>query len=82
MLINLAVVGTIAMDDYMEAGSIVFLFSIAEWLESRASHKVSQNNQNHHQFKIIIYFIFIYLFINILTIKNSFFLKKFNLNNS
>ena len=38
----MAVVGTISMNDYMEAGSIVFLFSIAEWLESRASHKVSK----------------------------------------
>jgi Cd2+/Zn2+-exporting ATPase len=28
------------MDDYIEAGTIVFLFTIAEWLESRASHKV------------------------------------------
>jgi Cd2+/Zn2+-exporting ATPase len=28
------------MEDYLEAGTIVFLFSIAEWLESRASHKV------------------------------------------
>lgn len=41
ILAIIAVVGTIAMDDYMEAGSIVFLFSIAEWLESRASHKAN-----------------------------------------
>lgn len=36
----LTVIGTIAMSDYLEAGTIVFLFTIAEWLESRASHKV------------------------------------------
>ncbi|KAJ6992716.1 cadmium/zinc-transporting ATPase HMA3-like [Populus alba x Populus x berolinensis] len=29
------------MDDYIEAGTIVFLFTIAEWLESRASHKAN-----------------------------------------
>ncbi|PNX89762.1 cadmium/zinc-transporting ATPase hma2-like protein, partial [Trifolium pratense] len=29
------------MEDYLEAGTIVFLFSIAEWLESRASHKAN-----------------------------------------
>jgi len=40
----MTVIGTIAMDDYLEAGTMVFLFSIAEWLESwlesRASHKI------------------------------------------
>ncbi|XP_008451404.1 putative inactive cadmium/zinc-transporting ATPase HMA3 isoform X1 [Cucumis melo] len=41
ILAIIAVVGTIAMEDYMEAGSIVFLFSIAEWLESRASQKAN-----------------------------------------
>ncbi|KAG6769407.1 hypothetical protein POTOM_025042 [Populus tomentosa] len=39
VLMLIAVIGTIAMDDYIEAGTIVFLFTIAEWLESRASHK-------------------------------------------
>ncbi|KAJ6699696.1 CADMIUM/ZINC-TRANSPORTING ATPASE HMA4-RELATED [Salix purpurea] len=29
------------MNDYTEAGTIVFLFTIAEWLESRASHKAN-----------------------------------------
>ncbi|KAF5461715.1 hypothetical protein F2P56_017790 [Juglans regia] len=29
------------MEDYLEAGTIVFLFTIAEWLESRASHKAN-----------------------------------------
>lgn len=41
ILILVAVVGTIVMHDYLEAATIVFLFSIAEWLESRASHKAS-----------------------------------------
>ncbi|KAK4265523.1 hypothetical protein QN277_026568 [Acacia crassicarpa] len=40
-LILIAVVGTVAMRDYVEAATIVFLFSVAEWLESRASHKAS-----------------------------------------
>ncbi|KAG9152688.1 hypothetical protein Leryth_025139 [Lithospermum erythrorhizon] len=33
--------GSIALKDYWEAGTIVFLFTTAEWLESRASHKAS-----------------------------------------
>ncbi|KAI4335383.1 hypothetical protein L6164_014029 [Bauhinia variegata] len=41
ILMIIAVIGTISMDDYLEAGTIVFLFSIAEWLESRASYKAS-----------------------------------------
>ncbi|XP_057748626.1 putative inactive cadmium/zinc-transporting ATPase HMA3 [Arachis stenosperma] len=41
ILMITAVIGTIAMNDYLEAGTIVFLFSIAEWLESRASHKAN-----------------------------------------
>ncbi|KAE9609870.1 putative hydrolase [Lupinus albus] len=41
ILIIIAVIGTIAMNDYLEAGTIVFLFSIAEWLETRASHKAN-----------------------------------------
>ncbi|XP_019464429.1 PREDICTED: putative inactive cadmium/zinc-transporting ATPase HMA3 [Lupinus angustifolius] len=41
ILIIVAVVGTIVMNDYLEAGTIVFLFSIAEWLETRASHKAN-----------------------------------------
>ncbi|KAJ0031751.1 hypothetical protein Pint_14048 [Pistacia integerrima] len=40
ILILIAVIGTIAMNDYTEAGTIIFLFTIAEWLETRASHKV------------------------------------------
>ncbi|XP_077236919.1 cadmium/zinc-transporting ATPase HMA2-like isoform X2 [Tasmannia lanceolata] len=41
ILILITVGGTIAMRDYTEAASIVFLFTIAEWLESRASHKAA-----------------------------------------
>ncbi|KAK7329756.1 hypothetical protein VNO77_23935 [Canavalia gladiata] len=41
ILMMIAVIGTVAMQDYLEAGTIVFLFSIAEWLESRASHKAN-----------------------------------------
>ncbi|KAL0346880.1 UNVERIFIED_CONTAM: putative cadmium/zinc-transporting ATPase HMA4 [Sesamum calycinum] len=33
--------GSIALHDYWEAATIVFLFTIAEWLESRASHKAT-----------------------------------------
>ncbi|KAL5549364.1 hypothetical protein UlMin_004595 [Ulmus minor] len=39
ILVLLAVGGTLALQDYWEAGTIVFLFSIAQWLESRASYK-------------------------------------------
>ncbi|KAK9931646.1 hypothetical protein M0R45_018916 [Rubus argutus] len=39
ILMIVAVIGTITLDDYLEAGTIVFLFTIAEWLESRAGHK-------------------------------------------
>ena len=35
------VVGTIGLGDYLEGGSIVFLFTLAEWLESRSSDKVT-----------------------------------------
>ncbi|KAF9679851.1 hypothetical protein SADUNF_Sadunf06G0058500 [Salix dunnii] len=41
VLMLIAVIGTVAMNDYTEAGTIVFLFTIAEWLESRASHKAN-----------------------------------------
>nr|AYW01704.1 HMA2 protein [Morus alba] len=39
ILVLLAVVGTLVLQDYWEAGTIVFLFSIAHWLETRASYK-------------------------------------------
>ncbi|KAJ4964265.1 hypothetical protein NE237_024204 [Protea cynaroides] len=41
ILILIAVAGSIALGDYVEAGTIVFLFTIAEWLESKASHKAT-----------------------------------------
>ena len=34
------VAGSIGLRDYLEAGTIVFLFTLAEWLESRSSNKV------------------------------------------
>ncbi|KAI3881249.1 hypothetical protein MKW92_003406 [Papaver armeniacum] len=40
-LMLIAVVGTAAIQDFIEAGSIVFLFTIAEWLESIASYKAA-----------------------------------------
>ncbi|XP_024039145.1 putative inactive cadmium/zinc-transporting ATPase HMA3 [Citrus clementina] len=39
VLVLMAAVGTLALGDYVEAGSIVFLFSISQWLESVASYK-------------------------------------------
>ncbi|XVF39741.1 hypothetical protein PTKIN_Ptkin01aG0057100 [Pterospermum kingtungense] len=41
ILMLIAVTGSVAMKDYTEAGTIVFLFTTAEWLESRASHKAT-----------------------------------------
>ncbi|XP_075077639.1 cadmium/zinc-transporting ATPase HMA3 isoform X1 [Nicotiana tabacum] len=41
ILVLIAVTGSIVLHDYWEAGTIVFLFTIAEWLESRASHKAT-----------------------------------------
>ncbi|XP_010277178.1 PREDICTED: putative inactive cadmium/zinc-transporting ATPase HMA3 [Nelumbo nucifera] len=41
ILVLLAVGGAIGLGDYGEAGFIVFLFTFAEWLESRASHKAN-----------------------------------------
>ncbi|WCJ42257.1 heavy metal atpase 2 [Euphorbia peplus] len=40
-LMLIAVGGTIAIHDYVEAAAIVFLFSIGLWLESMATHKAS-----------------------------------------
>jgi hypothetical protein len=40
-LVN-AVGGAIGLGDYLEAGSIAFLFTLADWLESRSSDKVSK----------------------------------------
>ncbi|KAL8040026.1 hypothetical protein ABFX02_10G073900 [Erythranthe guttata] len=41
ILVLIAVSGSLALHDYWEAATIVFLFTIAEWLESRASHKAT-----------------------------------------
>ncbi|KAJ0251721.1 putative inactive cadmium/zinc-transporting ATPase HMA3 [Hirschfeldia incana] len=35
----IAVIATVCMEDYTEAATIVFLFSVADWLESSAAHK-------------------------------------------
>ncbi|KAL8209416.1 hypothetical protein R6Q57_006148 [Mikania cordata] len=41
VLMIIAVAGSIFLKDYWEAGTIVFLLTIAEWLETRASHKAT-----------------------------------------
>ncbi|XP_009102202.2 cadmium/zinc-transporting ATPase HMA3 [Brassica rapa] len=41
ILIIITVAATLAMQDYMEAAAVVFLFTIAEWLETRASYKAN-----------------------------------------
>ncbi|KAJ9538524.1 hypothetical protein OSB04_031257 [Centaurea solstitialis] len=40
-LMLIAVGGSIFLKDYWEAGTIVFLYTTAEWLESRAGHKAT-----------------------------------------
>ncbi|XP_073390566.1 uncharacterized protein [Physcomitrium patens] len=39
ILMLIAVGGAIGLGDYLEAGSIAFLFTLADWLESRSSDK-------------------------------------------
>ncbi|KAL4564385.1 hypothetical protein LXL04_028449 [Taraxacum kok-saghyz] len=41
VLMLIAVGGSIVLKDYWEAGTIVFLLTISEWLETRASHKAT-----------------------------------------
>ncbi|KAK9064873.1 hypothetical protein SSX86_016255 [Deinandra increscens subsp. villosa] len=41
ILMLTAVGGSIFLKDYWEAGTIVFLLTISEWLETRANHKAS-----------------------------------------
>ncbi|KAK1367478.1 Heavy metal atpase 2 [Heracleum sosnowskyi] len=41
ILVLITVAGSIALKDYLEAGTIVFLFTFAQWLESKASHKAT-----------------------------------------
>ncbi|KAI3955508.1 hypothetical protein MKW98_028453 [Papaver atlanticum] len=40
-LVLIAVIGTAAMQDYIEAATIVFLFTIADWLKSKACDKAA-----------------------------------------
>ncbi|KFK29565.1 hypothetical protein AALP_AA7G151300 [Arabis alpina] len=37
----IAVIATVCMQDYTESATIVFLFSVADWLETSAAHKAS-----------------------------------------
>ncbi|MCO5587261.1 hypothetical protein L7F22_041208 [Adiantum nelumboides] len=39
ILMIIAVAGSLALGDYVEAGFIVFLFTLADWLESRSTDK-------------------------------------------
>ncbi|KAK9741003.1 hypothetical protein RND81_03G075300 [Saponaria officinalis] len=39
VIVLLSVAGTLSLQDYTDAAIIVFLYNIAQWLESRASHK-------------------------------------------
>ncbi|KAF8091686.1 hypothetical protein N665_0438s0017 [Sinapis alba] len=41
VLVVITVGATLGMQDYTEAAAVVFLFTIAEWLQSRASYKAS-----------------------------------------
>ncbi|KAK1417484.1 hypothetical protein QVD17_26612 [Tagetes erecta] len=41
ILMLIAVGGSIFLKDYWEAGTIVFLLTVSEWLETRASHKAT-----------------------------------------
>ncbi|KAL8168119.1 hypothetical protein V2J09_009618 [Rumex salicifolius] len=41
ILILIEVAGTLALQDFWEAGTIIFLFLVAEWLQSIASHKAN-----------------------------------------
>lgn len=41
ILVLITVAGSIVLKDYLEAGTIVFLFTFAQWLESKASHRAT-----------------------------------------
>ncbi|CAA7022223.1 unnamed protein product [Microthlaspi erraticum] len=46
ILVIITVAATLAMQDYMEAAAVIFLFTIAEWLETRASYNASSVMQS------------------------------------
>ncbi|XP_019084716.1 PREDICTED: putative cadmium/zinc-transporting ATPase HMA4 isoform X1 [Camelina sativa] len=46
ILVIITVIATLAMQDFMEAAAVVFLFTIADWLETRASYKASSVMQS------------------------------------
>lgn len=39
-----AVLGAVGLGDYLEGASVVFLFTLAQWLEAKSSDKVKNNN--------------------------------------
>eukprot|EP00253_Pinus_taeda_P032074 PITA_32074 len=39
VLVLIAVIGTLGLGEYLEGGTIVFVFTLAEWLESRSGDK-------------------------------------------
>ncbi|CAE5989547.1 unnamed protein product [Arabidopsis arenosa] len=41
ILVIITVIATLAMQDFMEAAAVVFLFTISDWLETRASYKAT-----------------------------------------
>ncbi|CAL9223571.1 unnamed protein product [Arabidopsis halleri] len=41
ILVIITVIATLAMQDFMEAAAVVFLFTIADWLETRASYRAT-----------------------------------------
>ncbi|KAL7133764.1 hypothetical protein ABFS83_12G161900 [Erythranthe nasuta] len=41
ILVLITVAGSVALQDYWEAGTVVFLFTVSQWLESRASYKAT-----------------------------------------
>lgn len=47
-MLSYTVGGSIGMGDYLEAGTIVFLFTLADWLESRSTDKVCPLESRPH----------------------------------
>jgi Cd2+/Zn2+-exporting ATPase len=46
ILVIITVIATLAMQDFMEAAAVVFLFTISDWLETRASYKATSVMQS------------------------------------